>query len=195
MKKVALFVVLFSMMTISAKAQLFDFRNNLNDVTFGFNLGVVGYDFEHGQVVKNIANFGGGVSVSLLGVYIDFIYQSPDHRWDRKITEAEYPDQTALTINMGYKIPVTSWLNFTPMIGYSNETFGRTIGNSIGVDTESSSIYHDYEVDERYHHFNYGAGLSVKPISWLEIGGVCTAHAVYGNISFNLIELDKKVKE
>ena len=183
MKKVALFVVLFTMMTFSAKAQLFDFRNNLTDVTFGFNLGVVGYDFEHGQVVKNIANFGGGVSVSLLGVYIDFIYQSPDHRWDRKITEAEYPDQTALTINLGYQIPVLSWLYVTPLIGYSNETWGRTLGNSIGVDSESHSIYHDYVRDRINNHFNYGVGVMFRPIEVLEIGAVATSHALYGTIS------------
>ena len=123
-----------------------------------------------------------------MGVYVDFIYQSPEHRWGNKITPDMYYDHTALTINAGYKIPVLSWLNVTPLIGYSNETTGKTLGNSIGVDTESHSIYHDYKVEHRNNHFNYGVGLSVKPIKWLEIGGVCSASAIYGNVSVNLMK-------
>ena len=188
MKKVTLFAVLFSMLTISAKAQWFDFSQNLTNASIGFNAGVVGYHF-NGQIDKTYADLGFGVNVSLLGCYIDFIYQSPEHMWDRTITMDEYSDQTALTINVGYQIPVLPWLNLTPLIGYSNETYGRTLGNSIGVDTENHSIYHDYVRDGIFNHFNYGAGLSVKPISWLEIGGVCTAHAVYGNLSVNLMKL------
>lgn len=188
-KKSFILVSLLALATLGLKAQMFDFSNNIKDFTVGVNLGVVGYDFENGHVSKNIADFGAGVSVSLLGVYLDFIYQGPEHRFDRTITQEEYPDQTALTINLGYKIPVFSWLNITPVIGYSNETFGKTLGNSIGVDSEAHSIYHDYEVESRYSHFNYGVGLSFKPIDWLEFGGVCTAHAVYGNISVNLFNL------
>lgn len=190
MKKVVFFAVLFSMITISTKAQWFDFSQNKYDATIGLNLGVVGYHF-NGQIDKTYAGLGGGVSLSLVGVYLDFIYQSPEHKWDRTVTQEEYPDQTALTINVGYKIPVSPWLNIIPLIGYSNETTGKTLGNSIGVDTENHSIYHDYDRENIFSHFNYGAGLSVKPISWLEIGGVCTAHAVYGNISVNLMKFKK----
>ena len=189
MKKVTVLAVLLSLMTVSAKAQVFDFTNNLTDVTIGFNIGAVGYDFANGHIDKTYNGFGTGVSFSLLGVYLDFIYQQPEHKWDRKVTEAEYDDHTALTINAGYKIPVLPWLNLIPLVGYSNETTGKTIGNSIGVDVESESIYHDYERETIASHFNYGLGLSVKPIKWLEIGGVCTSHAVYGNISLNLFEL------
>ena len=182
MKKVALFVVLFTMMTFSAKAQWFDFSNN-HRASIGLNLGVVGYDFTSQGLDKNIASFGFGANVSVAGVYVDFIYQNPEHRWDRKITEQEYPDQTALTINLGYQIPVLSWLYVTPLIGYSNETWGRTLGNSIGVDSESHSIYHDYERDRIDNHFNYGLGLMFRPIEAFEIGAVATSHALYGTIS------------
>lgn len=186
-------IILFTLLALtvgSVKAQWFDFSRNMEDATLGFNLGVVGYHF-NGQIDKTYTGLGAGASVSLLGVYIDFIYQSPEHKWDRTVTMEEYADQTALTINVGYKIPVLPWLNLTPMIGYSNETYGRTLGNSIGVDTENHSIYHDYVRDGVFNHFNYGAGLSVKPINWLEIGGVCTSHAVYGNISVNLMKFKK----
>ena len=192
MKKLALFAALFSMMTFSAKAQWFDFSQNTTDFTIGLNLGEVGYHFDGSHVDKTYSDFGFGLSFSLVGVYVDFMYQQPEHRWGNKITSDLYNDHTALTINMGYKIPVTPWLNFTPLIGYSNETTGWTDCGTINVDYENHSIYHDYDVENRYNHFNYGAGLSVKPISWLEIGGVCTAHAVYGNLSINLMKMPLK---
>ena len=191
MKKIALFAVLFSLITVNAKAQWFDFSQNKYDASIGFNIGAVGYHFDGSHIDKTYTGLGVGASLSLLGVYLDFIYQSPEHKWDRTVTQNEYPDKTALTINVGYKIPVLPWLNFIPVVGYSNETSGRTLGNSIGVDPDSHSIYHDYVYDNIYSHFNYGAGLSLKPISWLEIGGVCTSHAVYGNISVNLMKFKK----
>ena len=188
MKKVALFAVLFSMMTISAKAQWFDFSQNMSDVTIGFNAGVVGYHLGDGQIDKTYADFGWGVSFSIIGVYADFIYQCPEHKFGNKISPDTYNDHTALTINLGYKIPVTRWLNITPLIGYSNETTGVTDCSTINVDYESHSTYHDYKRETIDNHFNYGAGISLKPIKWLEIGGVCTAHAVYGNISVNILK-------
>lgn len=184
-------IILFALLVLglgNAKAQWFDFSNNKTDFTVGVNLGVVGYDFD-GQLHKDLAGFGTGVSASLMGVYIDFIYQSPEHRWTSKIAPDLYQDHTALTINVGYKIPVLPWLNVTPMIGYSNETTGITDCSTINLDYESHSIYHDYDRETIDNHFNYGIGLSFKPISWLEIGGVCTSHAVYGNLSVNLMKV------
>lgn len=191
-KRSFIIVALLAMMSLSVKAQWFDFSENMQDATIGVNIGAVGYHFNGKNIDNTYTGVGFGLSVSLAGVYVDFIHQQPEHRWDRTITAEEYDDHTALTINAGYKIPVTSWLNLIPLVGYSNETKGRTIGNSIGVDSDSYSIYHDYERDEIYHHFNYGVGLSGKPIDWLEIGAVCTAHAIYGNVSLNLMKLHDK---
>ena len=187
MKKLTIIAMLLTAFTFSAKAQWFDFSQNYKDFTIGFNAGVVGYDFVGGQIDKNIASFGSGISFSLLGVYVDFIYQSPEHKWGNKIESKVYNDHTALTINAGYKIPVTNWLNITPLLGYSNETYGETDCSTANVDYESRSIYHPYTVNERYSHFNYGLGLSFKPTKWIELGGVCTAHAIYGNLSLNLL--------
>ena len=183
-------IILFALLALtvgSAKAQFMDLTQNLRDFNVGLNLGVVGYHF-NGQIDKTYAGFGYGVSFSLLGVYIDFMYQSPEHRYGNKISPDMYYDHTALTINTGYKIPVFSWLSLTPLIGYSNETTGWTDCSTINID-ETYSIYHDYDMENIYSHFNYGIGLSLKPIRWLEIGGVCTAHAVYGNISVNLMKV------
>ena len=191
MKKITVLVAMLSIFAFSAKAQVFDFTNNLTDFTIGLNIGVVGYDFNGGNIDKTYNGWGGGASMSILGVYLDFIYQSPEHKWGNKITPDVYYDHTALTINTGYKIPVLSWLNVIPVIGYSNETEGWTDCSTINVDYESQSIYHDYDRVTINNHFNYGIGLSVKPFDFLEIGGMCTAHAVYGNISFNLYNLKK----
>ena len=51
MKKEALFAVLFSMMTINAKAQWFDFSQNTMDASIGVNIGMVGYHF-NGEIDK-----------------------------------------------------------------------------------------------------------------------------------------------
>jgi len=191
MKKVAFFAVLFSMITINAKAQWFDFSQNMSDFSIGVDAGVVGYHFGNGQIDKTYNGFGYGLNASLLGFYVDFIYQRPEHRWDRTVTQVEYDDHTALTINVGYKIPILPWLSLTPLIGYSNETTGKTLGNSIGVDTERHSIYHDYKRETINNHFNYGAGLTINPISWLEFGGICTAHALYGKLAINFMRFKK----
>jgi hypothetical protein len=185
-------VILFALLALtvgSAKAQFLDFTQNLTDFTVGFNCGVVGYNYASGNIDKTYSGLGFGASVSLLGCYIDFMYQSPEHKYGNKITPDMYYDHTALAINVGYKIPIFPWLKLTPMIGYSNQTTGWTDCSTINVEYESHSIYHDYDVENVYSHFNYGAGLSFKPFRFLEIGGVCTAHAVYGNISLNLIGL------
>ncbi len=184
MKKVALFAVMFSLMTLSGKAQWFDFSNNRR-ASIGGNLGVVGYDLTSKSVEKNLSGFGTGINLSISGLYLDFIYQSPQHRWDRHVTQAEYDDHTALAINVGYQIPVTSWLYVTPLIGYSNETTGKTIGNSIGIDVQRRSIYHEYKRLTMENHFNYGVGLMFRPIEMLAIGAVASSHALYGTISFS----------
>lgn len=186
-------IIMFALLALTmgnAKAQWFDFSQNMRDASVGFNAGVVGYHF-NGQIDRKFADFGSGVSLSLLGIYIDFIYQAPEHKWGNKISPIMYDDHTALSINVGYKIPITPWLYLTPLIGYSNETTGKTDCSTINVNYKNRSIYHDYNCENIDSHFNYGAGLSVKPVSWLEIGGVCTAHAVYGNISLHFTEKKK----
>lgn len=185
MKKVALLAVLFSLITFSAKAQWFDFSNN-NSVSIGFNAGAVGYHLGNKGLNTDYLGVGFGASVTLQGAYIDFIYQSPEHRYSSLVGVDDWNDHTALSINVGYQIPVLHWLYVTPMIGYSNETTGLTLANQITA--EHSEIVHKYERDHIYNHFNYGIGLTVKPLEWLGIGGVATSHALYGNISLYLTE-------
>lgn len=185
MKKVALLTVLLSLMTFSAKAQWFDFSNN-NSVSIGFNVGAVGYQLNGKGLNTDLAGLGFGASVTLQGLYIDFIYQSPEHRYSNLVNVPDWEDHTALTINVGYQIPMLPWLYITPMVGYSNETTGLTLADQITA--EHSDIVHKYVRETLTPHFNYGVGLTGRPTEWLGIGGVATSHAIYGNISLYLTE-------
>lgn len=184
-KKSFILLALLALMTFSAKAQWFDFTNNVR-ASIGLNLGCVGYRF-YPQGMKldtELADFGIGACLSIGGVYLDFIYQNPEHRYSNEVGVPDWNDHTALTINAGYQVPVLPWLFVTPIVGYSNETTGITRANNIHA--EDSNIVHKYEREHIYHHFNYGAGLMLRPLQWVEIGAVATTHAVYGNISFSL---------
>ena len=170
------------MMTISAKAQWFDFSNNQR-ASIGLNVGAVGYTLSSQGLYTDLAGLGFGASLSISGMYLDFIYQWPEHKYSNQVGVPDWYDHTALTINVGYQIPVLSWLYLTPLVGYSNETTGITRANQITA--ENSSIVHKYERQAIYNHFNYGVGLMVRPFKSIEIGAVATSHAIYGNISYS----------
>lgn len=193
MKKLAIFAVLLSMMTISAQAQWFDFSENTNRAVFGFNTGLVGFKnvTNSNALVPgtwNLSDVGVGLSAAIAGVYVDFVYVSPDHRFDSHIIMGDWDDHSAFVINAGYQIPIyENYVFITPMIGYCRATTGFTEGNNIGIDTETESIYHKYTAVNKYNDFNYGAGLTVVPCKWFEININCTAHAAYAGVSFNIM--------
>lgn len=178
-------IILFALLALtigSAKAQWFNFTNNIR-ASVGLNLGVVGYNYDFKTLDTQFDGFGAGACLSIGGVYLDFIYQSPEHRYSNQVAVDDWWDHTALTINAGYQIPVLPWLFVTPLVGYSNQTEGWTRANNIHA--EDNSIVHSYDKVNMYQHFNYGAGVTFRPFSFLEIGAVATTHAIYGNISFS----------
>ena len=191
MKKIALIAMLFSMVTISAQAQWFDFSENMNRAAVGINTGLVGYRnvSDLGSAATwDFADVGVGVSVAVAGVYVDFVYVNPDHRFDSHVIMGNWDDHSALTINAGYQIPIyKNYVFITPMIGLSRVTTGYTEGNNIGVDAETQSIYHKYTATWHRNDFNYGAGLTVAPCKWFEINASCTAHAATLGIGFNVL--------
>ena len=193
MKKLAIFAVLLSMMTISAQAQWFDFSENTNRAVVGFNTGLVGFkNFTSSTALLpetwNLSDIGVGVSVAIMGVYVDFVYVSPDHRFDSHVIMGNWDDHSAMTLNVGYQIPIyRNYVFITPMIGYCRATTGYTEGNNIGFDVEAKSIYHKYTAVNKYNDFNYGAGLTVAPCKWFEINLNCTAHAATAGIAVNLM--------
>lgn len=191
MKKVTLFAVLFSLMTISAHAQWFDFSQNQNRAVVGFNTGLVGYRGINDIPEMNLSDLGVGVSFNLIGVYADFIYVTPDHMYDSHIVQHNWEDHDAFVINVGYQIPIyQNYVFITPMIGWSRVSTGITEGNNIGVDTDSGSIFHKYHSNWHRNDFNYGGMLTVAPCKYFEINATFTAHAAYAGIAFNLANFD-----
>lgn len=187
-KKTIILFALLALMVGSAKAQWFDFSNNYR-ASVGLNLGVVGYHFDISDGIehKDYANFGYGVSLSIAGIYIDFMRQTPEHKFSSQVGVSNWENEhSAFTINLGYQIPVLNWLYVTPLVGYSNESCGVTYANDIQLGNRK--LIHKYKPYEgkKYHHFNYGLGVMVVPFRHVGIGGTITSHAVYGSISFNL---------
>ena len=182
-KKVIILLAAIALTMGSVQAQWFDFTNNIR-ASGGINLGSVGYHLTPQGLDTDLAGFGWGVCLSIGGVYLDFIYQNPEHRYSSEVGVADWHDHTALTINAGYQIPILPWLFLTPLVGYSNETIGTTLANSISA--QNNSIVHKYERNTIEHHFNYGAGLMFRLLSKVEIGAVATSHAIYGNLSFSV---------
>ena len=190
MKKVALFVALFSIMTISAKAQWFDFSQNLDRGVVGFHTGLVGYHEINGITEMSLSDLGLGMSLAVGGVYADFVYVSPDHMYDSHIVFEDWDDHDAFVLNLGYQIPIyENYVFITPLIGWTRVSTGITEGNNIGVDTESHSIYHKYHSTWHRNDFNYGGMLTVVPCKYFEINATCTAHAAYAGIAFNIADL------
>ena len=191
MKKVALITVLFTMMTFSAKAQWFDFSQNMNRGVVGFHTGLVGYRGVNNISDMGLSDLGVGMSLAVCGVYVDFLYVTPDHMYDSHVVQYNWDDHDAFVINAGYQIPIyKNYVFITPLIGWSRVSTGITEGNNIGVDTESRSIFHKYHSTWHRNDFNYGGMLTVAPCKYFEINATFTAHAAYAGIAFNLAEFE-----
>ena len=186
--KIVLFVLLLAFVGKSTNAQFLSLANNNSRLTIGFQLGETGWHTDY-------AGLGWGVSASICGFYADFLLRGPQHRYDKHVNQDIWRDDEAYTINVGYQIPITSWLRIAPIIGYSQTNYGITDMSTVNIERGeySSSIYHDYYIQKRFHEFNYGAGLFLQPFKSVEIYGVYTARSIYGGISLNLTALaDKK---
>lgn len=191
MKKVALIAVLFSLMSLSAKAQWFDLTQNLNRGVVGFHTGLVGYNNVNDIPDLSLSDLGVGLSLNVAGVYLDFVYVTPDHMYDSHVTDTIWNDHDAFVINIGYQIPIyKNYVFVTPLIGWSRVSTGKTEGNNIGFDTESQSIFHKYHSKWHRNDFNYGGMLTVAPCKYFEINAIFTAHAAYAGIAFNLANFE-----
>lgn len=168
---------------MSAHAQWFDFSNNNNRFGLGLHMGQLGMNTDY-------SDFGGGVSVNAFGVYVDFAKAGPEHRYDNHVNNTMYEDSVAYTISLGYQIPVLPWLRLMPVVGYCQNNSGLTDASTVNVDVDenTATVYHDYYVSggSRQHHFNFGLGLSVTPVKWVDIYAIGSRHGIYGGISINL---------
>ncbi len=190
MKKVALLVALFTMISFSAKAQWFDFSENMERVTSGFHTGLVGFHNINEIQGVSLSDLGVGTSLSIFGAYIDFVYVTPDHMYDSHVVNENWPDHDAFVLNFGYQIPIyENYVFITPLVGWCRVSTGYTEGNNIGVDADAGSIYHKYRSTWHSNELNYGGVLTVAPCMYFEITASFTSHAAYAGISFNLAQM------
>lgn len=180
MKKIVMILAMVAV-TMGSSAQLFDFSSNSGRFSIGFHAGQAGLGTDY-------SDLGFGFSASVMGFYLDFVDVTPEHRYDNHVTNTLYNDSAVFIINAGYQIPVLPWLRVTPMVGYCQTNHGVTDATTVNIETDeySSQMYHDYDVNERFHYFNYGVGLSVQPLRWFDIYAVYSRNAIYGGISINL---------
>ena len=192
MKKALLIFVMGALLSMSASAQWFDFKNNVHRYEIGVNLGMAGTN-------TAFHDFGFGASLSAWGVYLDVISAGPMYKYDNRVASMNdpasvrfLPDSTTTTVNLGYQVPVLPWLRVMPLVGCNICTSGHTdmathsaqvSGNDEYVSVE---LYHDYNREYRWAYFNFGGGLVISPLKWLSVYGVYTTHAFYGGISINL---------
>ena len=189
MKKALLIFAMGALFSMSASAQWFDFSNNNKRLNVGLHVGPTGIGTDFSQ-------FGWGGSLDVYGVYIDYIGAGPMYKYDNHVNvgpTAMMPDSTVSTINIGYQIPILPWLRIMPVIGHCHTTHGYTDFSTVNVEVTGSSestsaqMYHDYVKEgAARHYWNYGGGIIVTPVKWVNIYGIYTIRSIYGGISFNL---------
>lgn len=106
MKRLILSLVLLSV-AVCAHAQLFDFSSNNNRYEAGLNFGQMALNTQY-------ARFGVGLNTLAWGVYLDLNMTAAQHKFDRKIGDTQWNDDEFFNINLGYQIPILSWLRATP---------------------------------------------------------------------------------
>lgn len=189
MKKSIIIVALMAVtMSVTAQTKWFDFSNNYERCDVGFNIGMAG-------LATNYQSLAGGVGLNIFGVYLDFMYGAPEHKFDNHVTPDFYNDTAVTAINIGYQIPVLPWLRIMPLVGHIHTSAGITDASTVNVqvdDAYSAEIYHDFDVRSRKHYLNYGCGIIVQPIRWLSIHAVYSRQAIYGGISISLSEFSDR---
>ena len=182
MKRLIISLVLLSV-TICAHAQMFDFSSNNNRYEGGLNFGQMAFNTEY-------ARFGMGMNMLAWGVYLDLNRTIAQHKFDREVSDTLWDDDEFFNINLGYQIPILSWIRIMPLLGYAQTNEGITDASTVNIDTdeESISIYHTYTVTpgSRVHYFNYGGGVSIQPLKWFSINFAYTRFAVYGGFAIDI---------
>ncbi len=184
MKRYIISLVLLSV-TVCAHAQLFDFSSNDNRYEVGLNFGQMAFNTPY-------ARFGMGLNTLAWGVYLDINMTAAQHKFDRKFSDTQWNDDEFFNVNLGYQIPILSWIRIMPLLGYAQTNEGITDESTFninpGEELISTSIYHTYTVTpgSRVHYFNYGGGVSIQPLKWFSINFAYTRHAIYGGLAIDI---------
>ena len=182
MRRLIISLVLLSV-TVCAHAQFSGSPSNYKRYEMGMNFGQMAFNTQY-------ARFGMGMNVLVWGVYLDFNMAAAQHRFDREISDTLWDDDEFYNINLGYQIPILSWIRFMPLVGYAQTNEGITDMSTFNInsDEDSTSEYHPYTVTpgSRVHYFNCGGGVSIQPLKWFSINFVFTRCAVYGGIAIDI---------
>ncbi len=178
-------VLAFVALAATSNAQWFDLGENNNRFTLGLNLGSAGFGTDQ-------ARFGMGAGLSIWGVYVDFIWASPQNRYNNHVVQEYWDDDEAFAVNICYQIPVLPWLRVAPIIGYCQTNYGYVDASTVNVEVDSETstgrIYHDYYPlpGSIMEYFNYGGGVFVQPFEWLGFHAVASRRAIYGGVTIDL---------
>lgn len=181
-KKSTLFLAIALLVSLPLRAQFLDFNQNNDRGFLGLQLGQAGSGTE-------FSDLGFGVSLSVYGVYLDFLIAPPEYSNDNHLINELWDDDEAWCINLGYQIPIFPWLRVAPIVGYSQCNYGYTDLGTQNLHLEENGDItnrHDYVVVKRYHEFNFGGALFVELFHHIELYGVYTRRAIYGGVSFDL---------
>ena len=182
MRRLIISLVLLSV-TVCAHAQFSGSPSNYKRYEMGMNFGQMAYNTQY-------ARFGMGMNVLVWGVYLDFNMAAAQHRFDREISDTLWDDDEFYNINLGYQIPILSWIRFMPLVGYAQTNEGITDMSTFNTNSDGDSIseYHPYTVTpgSRVHYFNCGGGVSIQPLKWFSINLVYTRCAVYGGFAIDI---------
>lgn len=186
MKKLIVFITLFSLALSASAQQMFDFSSNNWRIEAGLNFGQAGSFTPYARLAL-------GANATIFGVQVDYLKAEPQHEYADadEISDNKWEDSVAYCINVGYQIPVFNWLRIVPLVGYAQTNEGITDGSKLRVDSDeySFNLYHPYTVTPgtRTHYFNFGGGISVQPCKWFSINLAATRTALYGGIGINFM--------
>lgn len=176
MKKTVLsLAILFSCLT--ASAQWFPFA----DVNFGH----AGIAFQGGALGlgKEVTRAAFGANLLVYGVYIDALYAGPQHKHDPKLDT--WDDNNAISVHLGYQIPIIEYVRIIPIVGYAQVSKGITDGTDYNVEYSTSSrswlVNNKYTKTWKEGYFDAGGSIVVNigPANIFLTGTMCS---VYGGI-------------
>lgn len=176
MKKMILAVALL-LTGMTANAQWFPFRDvNTTHYGVGFHGGALGLG-------KEVTRAAFGVNALAYGVYLDFLYNSPQHRHDPKMDV--WNDSSVFSLHIGYQIPILEFLRIIPIVGYAEVNKGVTDGTQYSYEYSSGSkqwlVYNKYTKEWKDGGFDAGGSLVVNigPVNIFVTG---TMSSVYGGV-------------
>lgn len=161
--------------SMAASAQLFEKKGVSGNK--GGSVGIIGGAF---GIYDEHSSGAFGVNGTAYGVYFDLMGWPRKHARSTDVKKHEN-EKSCISVHVGYQLPLTKWLNFTPVVGYTAIKKGTTDGSKWSV--SSSGIYNSFDVKEKTNGFDYG-GILTFNIKALQLYAAGTRYGAYGGIGF-----------